>query len=231
LNTGNQPSAKKEAAMLSRLRALLFILATLATAAATVGAATVGASSAAQTAIGSPSDVVARLNDTLLSVMREAEPLGFQGRFDRLAPELIGAFNFPAMASIVAGRHWKKLDAEQRKRLIDVFGRSSIATFATRFDGYSGETFKIIEETPGPRGSILVRNKLIKNDGDSIEINYLLRVYRERWRVVDVFLDAKYSEMALTRSEYTSVIANQGFDTLIRDLEEKLARMADTKSP
>jgi phospholipid transport system substrate-binding protein len=212
--------------MLSWLRALLFILATLATAAATVGAATVGASSAAQSAIGSPSDVVARLNDTLLSVMREAEPLGFQGRFDRLAPELIGAFNFPAMASIVAGRHWKKLDAEQRKRLIDVFGRSSIATFATRFDGYSGETFKIIEETPGPRGSILVRNKLIKNDGDSIEINYLLRVYSERWRVVDVFLDAKYSEMALTRSEYTSVIANQGFDTLIRDLEEKLARMA-----
>jgi len=188
--------------------------------------ATVGVGGGARAAMGSPSEVVSRLNDTLLSVMREAKPLGFQGRFDRLAPELLGAFNFQAMAKIAAGRHWKKLDTAQRKRLIDVFGRSSIATFAARLDGYSGETFKIVEEAPGPRNSMLVRNKLIKSDGDSIEINYLLRVFRDRWRVIDVFLDAKYSEMALTRSEYTSVIANQGFDTLIRDLEEKLARMA-----
>ncbi|MHA1599486.1 MAG: ABC transporter substrate-binding protein [Alphaproteobacteria bacterium] len=205
--------------MLSRLRAIVFFLAV---------AAVFGASDQARAATGSPSDVVARLNDTLLSVMREAEPLGFQGRFDRLAPELIGAFNLPAMASTAAGRHWKKLDTAQRKRLIDVFGRSSIATFARRFDGYSGETFEIVEETPGPRGSMLVRNKLIKSDGDSIEINYLLRVFHDRWRVVDVFLDAKYSEMALTRSEYTSVIANRGFDSLIEELEEKLARMTES---
>ena len=206
--------------MLSRLRVIGFLLTVIAAA---------GLGQQAWAVTGSPSDVVARLNDTLLSVMQEAEPLGFQGRFDRLAPELIGAFNLPAMASTAAGKHWKKLDTAQRKRLIDVFGRSSIATFAARFDGYSGETFKIIEETPGPRGSMLVRNKLIKNDGDSIEINYLLRVFHDRWRVVDVFLDAKYSEMALTRSEYTSVISNRGFDSLIRELEEKLARMTETK--
>jgi len=203
--------------MFSRLRATILLLAI---------AAAAGAGSQARAATGSPSDVVARLNDTLLSVMRDAEPLGFQGRFDRLAPELIGAFNFPAMAGIAAGKHWKELDTAQRKRLIDVFGRTSIATFATRFDGYSGETFEIIEETPGPRGSVLVRNKLTKGDGESVEINYLLRVFHDRWRVVDVFLDAKYSEMALTRSEYTSVIANQGFDRLIQDLEEKLVRLA-----
>lgn len=203
--------------MLSRLRAVGLSLVILAT---------VGAGNQAPAATGSPSDVVARLNDTLLSVMREAEPLGFQGRFDRLAPELIGAFNFPVMASTAAGKYWNQLDTTQRKRLIDVFGRSSIATFASRFDGYSGESFEIVEEKPGPRGSMLVRNKLIKSDGNGVEFNYLLRVFDDHWRVVDVFLDAKYSEIALTRSEYTSVIANQGFDSLISDLETKLARTA-----
>ena len=141
--------------MPSWLRAIYLFLAVITAAAA---------GNQARAAMGSPSDVVARLNITLLSIMREAEPLGFQGRFDRLAPELLGAFNFQAMASVVAGRHWKKLDTAQRKRLIDVFGRSSIATFANRFDGYSGETFKIIEEKPGPRGSMLVCNKLIKSE-------------------------------------------------------------------
>jgi phospholipid transport system substrate-binding protein len=158
--------------------------------------------------------------------MQDAKPLGFQGRFDRLAPELLGAFNFQVMASIAVGKYWSELDTAQRRRLIDVFGRTSIATFADRFNGYSGERFEVVEEKPGPRDSVLVRNKLVKTADDSVEINYLLRQYDGRWRVVDVFLDAKYSEMALKRSEYTAVISNQGFDTLIQSLEEKLEQMA-----
>jgi len=207
--------------VVSRLRAIACVLAVVAA----VGS--VGQPLAATTT--SPSDVVARLNDTVLSVMQDAKPLGFQGRFDRLAPELLGAFNFQVMASIAVGKYWSELDTAQRRRLIDVFGRTSIATFANRFDGYSGERFQVVEETPGPRDSVLVRNKLIKSDGDSVEINYLLRQYDGRWRVVDVFLDAKYSEMALKRSEYTSVISNQGFDTLIQSLENKLEQMAESQ--
>lgn len=203
--------------MLSRLRAIVSVLAVVAA---------LGHIGHAQAATTSPSDVVARLNDIVLSVMQDAKPLGFQGRFDRLAPELLGAFNFHVMASIAVGKYWSELDTAQRRRLIDVFGRTSIATFADRFNGYSGERFEVVEEKQGPRDSVLVRNKLVKTAGDSVEINYLLREYDGRWRVVDVFLDAKYSEMALKRSEYTSVISNQGFDTLIQSLEDKLEQMA-----
>ena len=204
--------------MLSRLRAIVSVLAVVAA---------LGPVGQPQAATTSPSDVVARLNDTVLSVMQDAKPLGFQGRFDRLAPELLGAFNFHVMASIAVGKYWSELDTAQRRRLIDVFGRTSIATFADRFNGYSGERFEVVEEKQGPRDSVLVRNKLVKTAGDSVEINYLLREYDGRWRVVDVFLDAKYSEMALKRSEYTSVISNQGFDTLIQSLEDKLEQMAE----
>lgn len=206
--------------VLSRLRAMISVLAIVAA---------VGLVGQAQAATSSPSDVVARLNETVLSVMQDAKPLGFQGRFDRLAPELLGAFNFQVMASIAVGKYWSELDTAQRRRLIDVFGRTSIATYAERFDGYSGERFEVVEETPGPRDSVLVRNKLVKTADDSVEINYLLRQYDGRWRVVDVFLDAKYSEMALKRSEYTSVISNQGFDILIQSLEDKLEQMAGSQ--
>jgi phospholipid transport system substrate-binding protein len=44
--------------------------------------------------------------------------------------------------------------------------------------------------------------------------------------VVDVFLDAKYSELAMKRSEYGSVIKNAGFDELIRRLDQKIADLA-----
>ncbi len=173
-----------------------------------------------------PSGIVEDLNGALIEVMRNADQLGYQGRYDHLAPVLSAAFNFELMARVSVGRHWRGLAPAQRRRLIDTFGRMSIATFAFRFDGFSGERFDVIGEEPAPRRSVLVRNRLTKGDGDAIEINYLLRNYGGRWRVVDIFLDAKYSEMAIKRSEYSAVVSNHGFDSLIQKLEEKLATYA-----
>ncbi len=181
---------------------------------------------AARAAEPTPSAIVERLNAVLMEVMQQADELGFSGRYDRLAPVLSEAFNFPLMARISVGRHWRKLEDSDRDRLIAVFGRMSIATFAARFDGYSGERFEVLGEKPAPRKAILVRNRLIKNDGETVEINYLLKTAKGRWRVVDVFLDAKYSELAMKRSEYGSVIKNAGFDQLIRSLDEKIADLA-----
>jgi phospholipid transport system substrate-binding protein len=44
--------------------------------------------------------------------------------------------------------------------------------------------------------------------------------------VIDVYLDGKYSELALKRSEYGSVIKNDGIQALIRRLDEKAAQLA-----
>ncbi len=84
----------------------------------------------------------------------------------------------------------------------------------------------MLGEKPAPRQAILVRNRLIKSDGEPVEINYLLKTAEGRWRVVDVFLDGKYSELAMKRSEYTSVIKNADFETLIRSLDEKIVKLA-----
>ncbi|MEE8187843.1 MAG: ABC transporter substrate-binding protein [Kiloniellales bacterium] len=176
-----------------------------------------------------PRDIVSRLNETLIGVMRQAEALGYEGRYERLAPVLEGTFDFPRMAQISVGRHWRELDQGQRERLTAIFGRMSIATFAARFDGYSGERFNILGEERAPRQAVLVRNQLIKSDGDAIEINYLLREREGAWRVLDIFLDAKYSEMAMKRSEYSSVIKAKGFEGLIQALEAKIAELATRK--
>lgn len=170
-----------------------------------------------------PAELVEQLNGVLLEVMRNADSLGYEGRYARLAPVLTETFNFPVMAGISAGRHWRGLSAEQKAELAKAFSRLSIGTFANRFDGYGGERFEVAGAEPGPRGSVLVRNKLIKTGGEVIEINYLMKEYKGQWRAIDVYLDSKYSELAIKRSEHTSVIANEGFDSLIERIEAKLA--------
>lgn len=178
-------------------------------------------------AAGEPPRAVAeRLDAAILEAMRNAEALGYQGRYEILAPVLEQAFDFPYMARVSIGRYWRKMDEAQRARLIDAFSRLSIATFAARFNGYGGEAFQILGEEKQPRGAVLVANHLVKTDGEPVAIDFLMREDEGRWRVVDVFLDAKYSELAIKRAEYTTVYQRDGFDRLIEIMEAKIAELA-----
>ncbi|MCG8355633.1 MAG: ABC transporter substrate-binding protein, partial [Kiloniellales bacterium] len=152
---------------------------------------------AAARASADAKDTVERLNATLLQVMQQADQLGYQGRYETLAPVLTESFNFPVMARISLGKHWRNLSNEQKRELTQVFARLSVATFASRFDGYSGERFQVRGEEPRRKGTMLVDNVLIKTSGETIPINYAVREFDGTWRIVDVYLDAKYSELAL----------------------------------
>ena len=175
----------------------------------------------------SASATVERLNAALLDVMKNAETLGYQGRYDRLAPALEELFDFPVMARITLGRHWRKTEPDKQQAFVAAFTDYSIAVFAGRFDGYSGERFEILGEEEAKRGAVLVRNRIVKSDGEAVAINYLARpVGNDGWRLVDTLLDAKYSELATRRSEYSSIVKNQGIDALIDTLSDKAAGYA-----
>lgn len=178
------------------------------------------------TAPGEPAEVVARVNEALLSVMREAGDLGYPGRYARLQPVFGEAFYFPFMSRVAAGRYWGDLDSAQRDRLAEAFGDMSVATFAARFDGFSGESFEIGETLEQPRGAVLVRNRLVRNGQPPVSIDYLLRRFDGRWRIIDVFLDGTISEIATKRSEYGAILKNDGFEGLLARIAEKSADLA-----
>ncbi len=214
---------------LSRRRSLT---AALAAAALALGAAALPAAqapaaeqAATDVAAPAPAEQVEKVDAALLEVMKQAESLGFEGRYALLEPVLSETFDFAYMAQIAVGRHWQELDEGQRQALVEAFSEMSAATFAARFSGYSGERFEIGATRDGPRGSKLVANKLVKGDGEAVPINFLLRETDEGWRIVDILLDAKYSELATKRSEYISVVDNQGFERLLEILDGKIAEL------
>lgn len=173
-----------------------------------------------------PSATVERLNTALLDVMKNAETLGYQGRYDKLSPELTEIFDFPGMARVTLGRHWRRTAPDKQEAFVSAFTDHSIAIFASRFDGYSGERFEILGEEEAKRGAVLVRNRIVKSDGEAVAINYLALPTKNGWRLIDTLLDAKYSELATRRSEYGSIVANQGIDALIAALKDKAAGYA-----
>lgn len=171
--------------------------------------------------------IVEGLNTTLLDVMQSADKLGYQGRYEKLDQPLRASFDFAFMAKIAVGKAWNDFDKEQRQQLIERFTRMSIATFAARFDGYSGEYFEIVGEKPGRRNTIIVDDQIIRPADPPVGLNFVLRERNdksagEEWRIIDVMLDGKFSELARQRAEFTSVLERGGYEELLVALDERI---------
>ena len=97
--------------------------------------------------------------------MKQAEQLGVRGRYDKLAPVIRSTFDLPAMTRIAVGPDWTTIPAEQQSALLDSFARMTIATYANRFDGYSGQSFEIDPEVQPRNTGRIVRTKLAAAQG------------------------------------------------------------------
>jgi phospholipid transport system substrate-binding protein len=170
--------------------------------------------------------VVEGLNAALLESMQGARELGYDGRHQLLEPVLRRSFDFPFMARIAVGRAWSDFSEAQRSQIIDLFAEMSIANFAARFDGFSGERFEIVDQRPGPRDAIVVESQIVRPAESPVGLHYVLREFEDGWRIIDVLLDAKYSELARQRSEFTAVLKSGGLPDLIATLEQKIQELS-----
>lgn len=175
---------------------------------------------------GQPRAVIDGFHAVLVNVMQEADALGYSGRYEWLDPTVRDSFNLKFMAQVTAGRYWGQADAAQRGEYVDAFSRMAVATYASRFDDYAGESFEILSEEDGPRETVLIKSNIVKKDGSKVAINYLLRRFDDGWRIIDVYLKGRYSELATRKSEYSSILRARGIEGLIGALDKKIAALA-----
>ncbi len=168
-----------------------------------------------------PRVLVERFQGNLLAVMKEAETLGVKGRYDRLVSSIEETFYLPLMIRIASGPYWKGADQTQRSRLISAFRRMSVSKVATLFDAYSGETFEAIGEKPGPQNTLLVKTRIVIPEKPSVNLTYVAKTIKERWRLIDIIIDNGISELSVRRSEYRRVLQKEGIDGLIAILNKK----------
>ena len=173
-----------------------------------------------------PAALIGHFYDTLLAVMKQAKQLSFDARYNRLAPTIAQAFDLPLMTRIAIGPGWAQLPADQQQRLTAAFSRYTISVYANRFDDYGGERFEVAPTaTPNPNG-VIVESRLIKSNGESVSLNYLLRQdVAGAWKVIDVYLSGTVSELAARRSEFSAVLQRSGADGLVQMIEQRTAAL------
>jgi phospholipid transport system substrate-binding protein len=170
-----------------------------------------------------PQNVVKSFYDVLLGVMKESKQLGFSGRYQRLKPAIEEAYNLALMSRLAIGPQWQSMTSEQQAKLGVAFTEFTVATYANRFDDYSGETFEVLPETSPSNGGVIVRTRLIKSSGEPVTLNYLMRDSGGKWQIIDVFLSGTISELATRRSEFTSILRRDGPQGLLQVLAKRVA--------
>ena len=175
-----------------------------------------------------PADVTAPIRAfyaALLDVMKRAKTLGIRGRYDTLAPVVSAAFDLPAMTRISVGPRWTSIPKEQQASLIDAFSRMTIATYASRFDGFSGERFEVDPEVESRGAGSVVHTRIVQSKDEPVALNYLMRRSGSAWKAVDVYLTGTISEIATRRSEFNGILDAGGPQALIGSLRQQTDRM------
>jgi phospholipid transport system substrate-binding protein len=167
---------------------------------------------------------------TLLVTMKEGPTLGQSGRYARLAPVIGRIFDIPLMTRVSVGPSWGSLSPIQQQRVTAAFAHYVAATYADRFDSYSGQRLEVTGEKPYGE-QVMVQTKIVGSDQNPVGISYLMRQNRGSWQISDVYLDGTISQLATQRSEFHSILRREGVDGLIMTLNRKvdlLTQQADT---
>ncbi len=169
----------------------------------------------------SAKEVVLAFQDELLDIMKQGKELGFKGRYQKFEPAIVKSHDLEKVARIVVGKEWKGFSEAQKQKLTEVFSRLSIASYAHNFKEFSGESFEFLSEDKTARGGFIIHTVFILPDDKDVKFDYMLKKKADNWMIINV-IAAGVSDLALKRSEYTSILKREGFEALIAKITEKI---------
>jgi len=182
---------------------------------------TIGLFPLSATAAAAPQEVVRGFYGTLLITMRQGPVLGQSGRYARLEPVVDRTFDIPLMSRLALGPTWGKLDPAQQQQITSAFAHYVAATYADRFDTYSGEQLQVSGERPYG-ADLIVQTKIVKSNGETTRLDYLVRQSEGSSRISDVYLDGTISQLAVHRAEFSSILRREGVEGLVAALNRKV---------
>jgi phospholipid transport system substrate-binding protein len=165
---------------------------------------------------------VEQLYAVLVECLKNADALGLEGRRAKIAPAVASGYDVPFMAEKILGRHWSSLSEADRARWTETFGSLTVATYAERMTGFTGQVFEVLKVEPSQRETAVVYTQVVTPKEAPIAINYRMRQDGDGWRIIDVYLNGTVSELALRRSEYAAVLQRDGFEKLVVSIDEKI---------
>jgi phospholipid transport system substrate-binding protein len=160
--------------------------------------------------------------DKIVEVLRNKE-LSQDAILDKVEVLVRSKFDFEAMSQRTLGVNWKNATPKQRARFIALFSQLLEDTYRLRIRNYTYQDERVEyigENVSGTRGQVdtlVIANK-------EIPVSYRVRLKGNEWLVYDVIVE-EVSLISNYRSSYNEIIRQEGFDGLLKRLEEKVKEL------
>jgi phospholipid transport system substrate-binding protein len=188
--------------------------------------APIGVSAAPSAPPAGPQEVMQRVSDGLMRVLREdrgrleTDP----GYVHRLVDELfLPNVDFDRVASLVLGPFWRDASAQQREGFRREFKAMLIHTYASALNKLSEWEIRYppMHLKPGQR-DLVVPTEILRDGAPPVEVSYRMAFDGARWRAYDVSVEG-VSLLTNYRSTFVRMARQKGLDGLIQDLAQRNA--------
>ena len=175
--------------------------------------------------------IVAELHGTLTHIMQNAQSLGYQGRFQQVEPIIKQRFDTALIVKVILSRHWNGMNDAEKTEFINLFHQLSAATYAARFDSFSGQEFVETGREQLKAGRVLIKTELRRPEDSAVKLDYLIHQDDQgEWRIISVSANG-VNDLSLKRAEYAAVIKERGFTDLVEDIKKKIEAMETDTAP
>jgi phospholipid transport system substrate-binding protein len=159
--------------------------------------------------------------------------LKVQQRRDRLTEVIDGVVDTNWIAKFVLGKHYRVATDAQKEQFKKLYHEFMVNTYGPKFNGYNGEKFSI---TNVSNDNNYYTAKCIfypKNNEPNINLDFRVRKNssgtQPKFLIFDVVAEG-VSLIETQRSEFGTVIAKDGLDKFMVDLQERIKKLKDDKT-
>ena len=131
-------------------------------------------------------------------------------------------FDLETIGRFVLGKYWRTATPDQQSEYLSVFSEYVLRTYARRFGGYGNEQFKITSATPLGSRDAIVLTEISRQAGPPITAGWRVRDSDNSYKIIDVMVEG-VSMAATQRSEFETIVRNQGLVNLIEILRAKVS--------
>jgi len=185
-------------------------------------AAQAQAAPAAATQAGSPSKLVLDNAQRLLSTLeaRRAEFTADRGKLQAfIASEFDQMFDRDYSARQVLGRHGRGASDADVKLFADALADSLMRRYGSSLLDFNTQLrVRVKSETPLPRGlGVKVSSEMLRQGGEPIPVDYLMRQTPDGWRVFDVMVEG-VSFVQTFRQQFDTPLSRKSIREVAADL-------------
>ncbi len=168
-----------------------------------------------------PGETIIQKIDEGMSILRDTSMQSdetIDERRNQLWNTLGPVFNFEEISKRSLGRHWLKLNPQQKKEFTEVFTTVLKDVYLRKSDHYSeGEIIYIREAVKGSRGK--VQTNFVKGE-NKIVVDFSMKLKGQDWKIYDVTIEG-VSVLTNYRTQFNSILSKSSFEELMQKLRER----------